>query len=115
MQSRVKDLLGIGGVKGAVLFTLSGQRVCAEFTVGHDDVGNTGDWFAIAACVDNAREAELVFERARLYIRRSTEGVLVVVMGLLAPTGMIRLTSDVLLSGMRAQAPVRGIRRFFKR
>jgi hypothetical protein len=115
MQNRFQDLLRIGGVKGAVLFTLSGQRVCAEFTVGGDNVDNAGDWFALAACVDNVREAELVFERARLYIRRSTEGVLVVLMGLMASTGMIRLTSDVLLSTMRAQEPVRGIRRFFKR
>jgi hypothetical protein len=36
-------------------------------------------------------------------------------MGLIAPTGMVRLTSDILLSGLREKRPARGIKRFFKR
>ena len=70
---------------------------------------------ALAACLGKAREIELVFEKGRLYVRRSTEGVLLVVMGLIAPTGMVRLRSDILLSGLKETTPARGIKRFFRR
>jgi len=115
MRGLFSDLLGIHGVKGVVFFTLSGQRVFEEFTFGRKDSHNASDWFALAACLGKARETELAFQRGRLYVRRSAEGVLLVVMGLIAPTGMVRLTSDILLSGLREQKPIRGIKRFFKR
>jgi len=35
-------------------------------------------------------------------------------MELMAPSEMIRLTCDILLSAMRGPKPLRGIKRFFK-
>jgi hypothetical protein len=115
MREVFQDLLRIDGVKAVFFFTLAGQRLFAEFTLGHKDSENAGEWFALAACLGKVRESELVFEKGQLYIRRSPSGVLIVVMGLIAPTGMVRLTSDILLSGLREKRPARGIKRFFKR
>jgi hypothetical protein len=115
MQGLFRDLLSIDGVKGVMFFTLSGQPVFEEFAVGGSGVLNSGGWFSLAMSVGKAKEAELVFEKGRLYIRRNAEGVLLVVMGLIAPTGMVRLTSDILLSGLREQKPARGLKRFFRR
>jgi hypothetical protein len=115
MRGLFADLLRIDGVKGVVFFTLSGQPVFEEFTSVRNDPANASDWFALAACLDEASESELVFEKGRLYIRRSAEGILLVVMGLIAPTGMVRLTSDILFSVLKKPKPVRGIKRFFKR
>lgn len=115
MRELFRDLLGIDGVKGVLFFTLSGQRMFEEFTIGRNGSGSASEWFALAACLGKAREIELVFEKGRLYVRRSTEGVLLVVMGLIAPTGMVRLRSDILLSGLKETTPARGIKRFFKR
>jgi len=115
MRERFRDLLEIDGVRGVLFFTLSGHRVYEEFTLGRNGSGSAGDWFALAACLGKAMESELVFEKGRLYIRRSPEGILLVVMGLIAPTGMVRLTSDILLSELREKKPARGIKRFFRR
>ena len=114
MRNLFQDLLAIDGVKGVVFFNLSGQKVFEEFTLGGSGVA-TGDWFGLAKSLDQATEAELVFEKGRVYVRRSVMGVLVVVMGLIGPTGMVRLTSDIVLSGLKEQKPVRGLKRFFKR
>ena len=114
MRDLLKDLLGIEGVKGVLFFALSGQRLFEEFTIRENDPASASDWFALAVCLGNAHETELVFERGRLYIRRTAEGVLVVVMELMAPSEMIRLTCDILLSAMRGPKPLRGIKRFFK-
>lgn len=115
MRDLFRDLLEIDGVKAVMFFALSGQPMFEEFTLGRSSGTQAGDWFALAACLGSARETELVFEKGRVYIRRSTEGVLLVVLGLIAPTGMLRLTSDILLSRLKEQKAVRGIMRFFKR
>ncbi len=114
MREVFKDLLRIDGVKGVLFFALSGKRVFEEFTIRENDQGSGRDWFALVTCLGKAQETELVFEKGRLYVRRTAEGVLVVVMGLIAPSEMVRLTCDILLSAMREQKPVRGIKRFFK-
>jgi len=115
MRALFRDLLKIEGVKGVVYFSLSGQRVFEEFTLGRNAADSASDWFALAMCLGKAKEGELVFEKGQLYIRRGAKGILLVVMGLIAPTGMVRLTSDILLSGLEERKPARGIRRFFKR
>jgi len=114
MRDLFTDLLGIDGVKGVLFFALSGQRLFEEFTIRKNDPANVSDWFALAVCLGKAHETELVFERGRLYIRHTAKGVLIVVMELMAPSEMIRLTCDILLSAMREPKPVRGIKRFFK-
>lgn len=115
MRALFADLLRIDGVKGAALFTLSGQPLFEEFAPALQEGAHISDWFALAACLGRAPEAELVFEKGRLYVRRSPEGVLLVVLGLIAPTGMVRLTADLLFSGLKQPKPARGLKRFFKR
>lgn len=115
MRGLFDDLLKIDGVKAVMFFTLSGQPVFEAFTMGRRDTATAGDWFALTACLGRAHEAELVFEKGRIYVRRSANGTLLVAMGLIAPTGMVRLTSDVLFSRLGEPKPVRGIKRFFKR
>jgi len=56
-----------------------------------------------------------VFERGQVYVRRTADGVLVVVMGLIAPCAVIRLNCDILLPALKEQRSTKGIKRFFKR
>jgi len=115
MRGLFDDLLRIDGVKAVMFFTLSGQPVFEEFTMGRTNAASASDWFALAACLGKAKETELVFEKGRIYVRRSAKGILLVTMGLIAPTGMVRLISDILFSRLKEPNPVRGIKRFFKR
>ena len=85
MREVFKDLLAVDGVRGAMFFSPSGERVFEEFNIGGGEPVPAGDWYALAASLGRVREAELVFEKGRLYVRRTAEGVLVVVMGLIAP------------------------------
>jgi hypothetical protein len=115
MRGLFDDLLRIDGVKAVLFFTPSGQPVFEEFTMGRRDTASASDWFALAACLGKAKETELVFEKGRVYVRRSAKGILLVAMGLIAPTGMVRLTSDILFARLKEPRPVRGIKRFFNR
>jgi hypothetical protein len=115
MRGLFEELLRIDGVKAVMFFTLSGQPVFEEYTMARKDPAGAGDWFALAASLGKANEAELVFEKGRIYVRRSAKGILLVSMGLIAPTGMVRLTSDIIVSRLKEPRPARGIKRFFKR
>lgn len=115
MREVFKDLLAVDGVKGALFFNPSGERVFEEFHTGGGEPSPAADWYALAASLGRVREAELVFERGRLYVRRTAEGVLVVVMGLIAPSAVIRLNCDILLPALQEQRAAKGIRRLFKR
>jgi hypothetical protein len=115
MRKVFKDLLAVDGVKGALFFSPSGERVFEEFNTGGDGPVPAGGWYALVVSLGRMREAELVFEKGRLYLRRTAEGVLVVVMGLIAPSAVIRLNCDILLPVLKEQRSARGLKRFLKR
>jgi len=115
MRDVFKDLLAVDGVRGVVFFTPSGERVFEEFNIGGSASAAAGDWYALVTALGKVREAELVFERGRVYVRRTAEAVLVVVMGLIAPCAVIRLNCDILLPVLKQQRSAKGIKRFFKR
>ena len=115
MREVFKDLLAVDGVRGVVFFTPSGERVFEEFIIGGAEPAAVSDWYALVASLGKAREADLVFERGRVYVRRTADGVLVVVMGLIAPCAVIRLNCDILLPALKEQRSTKGIKRFFKR
>jgi hypothetical protein len=115
MREVFKDLLAVDGVRGVVFFTPSGERVFAEFNIGGSGPAAVGDWYALVVSLGKAREADLVFDKGRVYVRRTDDGVLVVVMGLIAPCAVVRLNCDILLPALKERRSARGIKRFFKR
>ena len=114
MRDVFKDLLAVDGVRGVVFFTPSGERVFEEFNIGGSEPAAVSDWYSLVASLGKAREAELVFERGQVYVRRTADGVLVVVIGLIAPCAVIRLNCDILLPALKEQRSTKGIKRFFK-
>jgi hypothetical protein len=113
MRKHFDPLLALEGVRGVLVFRPSGERVFAEFKTGGDEAV-AADWFALVVSLGEAREAELVFERGRVHVRRAEDVVLVVVMGPIAPAAVVRLHCDILLPALRERQPSTGIKRFFK-
>jgi hypothetical protein len=109
-----KELVAMDGVKGVLLFMPSGELVFKEFTIGGCQSVSCKEWFALVTSIGNTQEADLLFEKGRLYTRRTADGVMVVMMGLIAPCAMIRLNCDVLLRNLKAHPAPRGLRRFFR-
>jgi len=101
MSALFDDLLAVEGVKGAMFFSAAGKLLFEESGAGGMDPAAAPDWQALLVCLDGAREADLIFEMGRLYIRKADEGMLVVTMGRSAPAAMIRLNCDVLLSELK--------------
>jgi hypothetical protein len=125
MSALFDDLLAVEGVKGVMFFSAAGELLFEESGAGGMDQAAARDWQALLVSLDGAREADLIFEMGRLYIRKADEGMLVVTMGRIAPAAMIRLNCDILLSELKnhkgsgqlfggAKRKPKGVSRFFK-
>jgi len=115
MQGLFKDILGIRGVKGIMVFTRDGKLAFKYFIDPYSFDPEQKDWWGLYVyTLDGIREAELVFEHDRLYIRRAKEGYLFVLASNEAPTPMIRLNCEILMSRDGDGGNQKGLSRFLK-
>ena len=115
MQELFKDILDMEGVKGLMMFSLTGDPIYKEFNQAQPDGIDSRDWSLFIESLSGMREADLIFEKGRLYIRRTDIGYLVVLMGLFVPIAMMRLQCDILLPSLKPAKAAKGIRRLFKK
>jgi hypothetical protein len=115
MRELFGDILNIDGVKGLILLSFRGDIIFRELNpIEHENVENR-DWRLLIESLADIRETDLIFEKGRLYIRRTELGFLVVLMGSFVPIAMMRLQCDILLPSLKPAKATKGIRRFFKK
>ncbi|MFP3927678.1 MAG: hypothetical protein ACLFUP_02140 [Desulfobacteraceae bacterium] len=116
MESRLEEILGIEDVKGVFLVSADG-RVLAGLKAPGESPPEPGpeDWWPLVRAMRETREADLVFERSRLYVREASGDYLAVLMGHFAPVAKVRLNCDLLLPAIEKARGSRGLSRFFKR
>ena len=115
MRELFNDILNIDGVKGLMLLSFAGEIIFKELNHAvHENVENR-DWRLFIESLADVRETDLIFEKGRLYIRRTDIGYLVVLMGSFVPIAMMRLQCDILLPSLKPVKATKGIRRFFKK
>jgi hypothetical protein len=115
MEKALDDILGIEGVREALLISPAGETVFRagggpgsgpSFPDGGLEVGN----------FSGLTEADLFFEDVRLYVRLGPWGYLMVLMEHGAPAAMVRLNCDALAAVLgNAKNGRRRGRFFFKR
>lgn len=60
-------------------------------------------------------EIEVVFERQKIYVRRTESGYLLIFMELSAPMAMVRLNCDMVIPALKMANKPKGLSRFFKK
>ena len=115
MQELFNDILQIEGVKGLILFSFTGDLIFKNFKHGGLETVEDRDWGPFIESLTGMREADLIFEKGRLYIRRNDMGYLVVLIGPFVPIAMIRLQCDIVLPSLKPAKKSKGIRRLFKK
>lgn len=114
MQAILKDLLSLPGVRGALILSPGGKPMHVAIEGAGRPGGKVDDWLKLLAPLKTARVAELLFESGRVFLRRASEGTLMVLAHPDAPGDLIRLHCDILLSKLSAPKPSKGFRRFFR-
>jgi len=115
MEKLFRDILSIDDVKGVMLFSFEGDIIHKQFLSQSSVDPGSIDWFPFIESLKGIREADLVYENSRLYIRKTGSGYLMVLLGFFAPIVMVRLNCDLLLPSLGQKAVPKGLGRFFKR
>lgn len=116
MKDLFKEVLDMEEVKGVMLFSMDGKLLFKRFLTPLPEEPEKKDWWGLfVASLNEIKEADLVFERERLYIRRTDMGYLFILLDLFAPMAMVRLNCDMLLPSLKEKKTAKGLGRFFKR
>jgi hypothetical protein len=99
-----------------MLFSFEGDLLFKEFlSPPNDEVMRSDRWGTLVDSLKGIREADLVFEKARLYIRRASSGYVIILMSVFAPVAMVRLNCDIILPSLKRMATTKGLRNLFKK
>ena len=114
MLELFKDILDIEGVKGVMLFSNRGEFIFKRFNSDIFQDPEKMNWDRFIELLDGMRETDLIFEKGRLYIRKTDAGYLFIFMSLFVPMAILRLNCDILLPSLAPAKSSKRWSRFFK-
>ena len=100
MKDIFKDVMGIDGVHGLMVVANEGSVMMSKFSSdfkGEEEMLSQIDWKPFSIEMGNIKDAELIYDNARFYIKKSEIGFLVVIIGDNAPISLVRLNCEILL------------------
>lgn len=115
MKNLFAEILSIEDVEGVILFLHDGQLAYQQFSPSKAMDAKSIDWLAFKKAVNGVREADLIFENKRIYLRKTATGYLMILMGTSAPAALVRLNIDLILPAIKDASPSGSVWRFLKR
>ncbi len=100
MKDIFKDLLDIEGVHGVLVVSAEGKILMTKFAKDHlseESVSSEVSWDTFVIALGDAVEAEFLYEKIRVYVRKSRTGYIVVIVDDITPISMVRLNCEILL------------------
>ncbi|MDY6879532.1 MAG: hypothetical protein V2J25_16685 [Desulfatiglans sp.] len=115
MKEVLHRVLDVEDVKGVMFFSLEGELLFREFLSPLSEEPEKKDWWDLFIySLNRVKEADLIYEKNRIYIRRTEIGFLLVLMGLYTPMAMLRLDCDMLLPTLKKKKGREGLRGLFR-
>jgi len=116
MKKLFKHILSTEDVKGIMLFSFEGELIFKKFSSPlSEEPKGSARWLNVINSLKGVKEVDVIFEKTRLYARRTEHGYLLILMGIFAPIAMIRLNCDVLLSSSKQMGIIKGLRGLLKK
>lgn len=116
MEPELNEILRLDDVKGVIVLSGEGGVLFQQFVDSkfHPSQTDEKTWPSLLSALEGIREADFLFDNLRIYIRRSADGYLLVLMGHFAPIAMVRLNCDIALPALKKVNTAKGFGRFFK-
>jgi len=117
LKALFNDILNLDSIHGIILLSRKGERLFEAFPLSPPrQIPTQNGWQRLVQTLEGIREADLLFGKKRIYIRKVAPGYLLITMGTLAPVAMVRLNCDMLLPSLEKVAPKgKGLKSFFKK
>ena len=102
MKKLFKELLGMEEVRGLMLLSLEGEFIFHKFQNPIvEKPENMESWGLFIHSLKGAKEVDILFQDARIYVRKTTVGYLFVMVDVSTPMAMLRLNCDLALPGLK--------------
>ena len=115
MKQLFKDILNMEGVKGVLLLSHQGDIVFKEISTQLRGKLESRDWKHFVETLNGIRETDLVYVNARIYMRKTGSGYLLILMDFFVSAAMVRLSCDILLPALKPVKGSKGFKRLFKK
>jgi hypothetical protein len=121
MKDIFTELNAIENVHASIFFSANGDLVIYEPTEKSEltremieDYSSSLDWKSIHKRFKEITEAELLFSKYRVYMRKAEHGFIIILMSLMAPIEIVRLNIDLIMPEINSLKKAKGFGRFFK-
>jgi hypothetical protein len=116
MKDLFSEILALEDIQGVLLLSLEGETIFKALNAPVHNENELGNCFhEIVRALNGIREADLLLEKVRVYIRKSNTSYLIVLMGSFASAAMVRLSCDMILPSLNDAKAGKGLRQIFKR
>ncbi|MDA3895345.1 MAG: hypothetical protein PF482_04250 [Desulfobacteraceae bacterium] len=100
MKDIFKDVMGIEDVHGLMVVSNEGSVMLSKFSPDfrqEEEKLSQINWVPFIIELGTIKDAELLYDNARFYIKKSETEFLIVIIGENAPISMVRLNCEILL------------------
>jgi hypothetical protein len=108
MKDIFKDVMGIAGVHGLMVITNEGSVLLSRFDPDYrreEEKLSQINWEPFTIEMNSIKDAEIVYDSARFYIKKRDTEFLIVIIGDNAPISMVRLNCEILLPLLKKIQP----------
>jgi len=115
MKKLFKDILNMEDINGIMLFSFKGELIFKLFLSPLAEEPENKDWWGLfIRSLNGIKEADLIFEKSKFYIRKTEIGYLIILMGIFVPTAMVRLNCDMVLPALKRMKISKRVKSIFK-
>lgn len=116
MKELFADIMKMKNVRGIIVFSFKGELLYKDFSPPPTvDPEKTEWWPLFIGSLNDVREADFVFEKNRIYIRRTEIGYLFFLVEAFSSIAMLRLNCDILLPSLKKLVEGKGRKSFSKK
>jgi len=116
MKDLFNELLAMEEIQGVLLLSPGGETIFKAFNAPvRKENELEKSLHEIVKSLNGIREADLLLEKVRVYIRKANLSYLIVLMGSFASAAMVRLNCDMILPSLNDAKAGKGLRQIFKR
>jgi hypothetical protein len=116
MRELFKEMLQMEEVLGVLMATPEGEIIFQEFRLPPSNAHDLNHSLAsVMRAMNGIREADFLFDKIRIYIRKTDAGYLIVNMSEFASAAMVRLNCDMVLPSLNQVRRGKGVRQLFKK
>lgn len=119
MKELFRDLLALNNVFGAMFLAEDGRVLFKQFIRPPSKDLNSVNWTPFIQSVTLIKEADLLYENCRIYIRKTYGGYIVVHLNTEAQPSLVRMHCDLIMPRLKSlqEKGMKGakIGRFFKK